>query len=188
MRPSSAVLSALVNKAFTLDPKLGISTNREGDAIDGGKVVTLTADADSASLSSGRGADTGLWVPYLPKNAVIGFVADGQTWMASGPFSGCEFVVGIEKKGTSVGRVFGAHISKESGSDANAVFKAYAEKNGLSAWYWNKMPMAEDSFATTCFVFAEFGDTGLTSLNRVDIRVRTMGGSDGTVLRVKTFK
>lgn len=186
MRPTSANITGLVGKTISLDPALTVrSSNVSSGLRNEEKSMTLTVTSGHVSLAAGTGPDSGLWVPYAEGEAVIGYAAEGQTWLASGPFSGCELAIGREKSGSK--RIFGAHIAKQSGSNAVAAFKTAVDK--LSIWYHNRIPMPVmgNSFACS-YMFAEVGDSGIVSMTRMDVEVKSMGGSDGTIKSFHIFK
>lgn len=185
MLPTSSNLTALVNKTITLDPKLTTSPTGDGVLVKEFP-VTLEVNGNAVSLTKGEGSDPGLWVPYAETMAVVGYATGGQTWAASGPFSGCEFIVGSNKK---LGIPFAAHIARQSGSTAVEDWKKYEAAQSLSVWYQNRIPLPSDTFYACSYVFVQFGGTGILSMVRLDVNVgNRMGGSDGVIFNVKTFK
>jgi len=188
MIPNPANLAALQHNQFALDSNLGTpfqKTAPDPGAREMGFSAELHVDGSgNGRLSRGTGTGVGLWTPYSEGQAVIAYVSGSQTWVASGPFSGCEFAVGK----AADGRVFAAHIAKQSGSTAGEDFQAYLSKKKLTVWYWNRIPIPSETFYACTYVFAEFGGGGLTSMTRVNVRVTSMGGSDGSVFEVRKLK
>ncbi|MDP3084746.1 MAG: hypothetical protein Q8N44_13800 [Rubrivivax sp.] len=176
-------MSGLIGKKFTLDPTLGCSP---GNARDGvvlkGYGASLTESNGTAKLEKCE-AGAGLWVPYAETKAVVGYMTGSQIWVASGPFSGCQFA--IVKGG---GLVFAAHIAQQSGSTGAEDYAKYRSESGLSEWYMNKIPMPNQMAFSCSYVFVLCGDGGINHMARVDVNVTTMGGSNGTVTNVHTFK
>ena len=186
MIPTSGALSALTGKSFTLDPRLVARADEGAGVRSLSWAATLSTDGGGATLTRADdgGGDAGLWVPYMETRAVIGFASGGQTWAASGPFSGCEFAVG--KAGD--GRVFAAHVARQSGSTGPEDFQKAFTAEKLSVWYWNRVPLPSDTFYSCSYLFAQFGGTGLLGLVRVDVKVKSMGGGSGEVFNVKVMK
>jgi hypothetical protein len=137
----------------------------------------LTVSDNKARIERSEGGD-GLWVPYAETKAVIGYVSGAQTWIASGPFSGCEFAVG---KGEH--QVFGAHIARQSGSTAEADYKKYSEEHRLSEWFRGKIPMPDPTRFSCSYVFVKIGAGGILSMSRMDVNATKMGGSDGAITK-----
>jgi hypothetical protein len=188
MRPTAGNLSTLVNQTLTMDVQLGPSGGSGNTNVDGARVlshpVQLQAVPGGGRLVRGDGPDHGLWVPYSENQCVVGYASAGQTWLASGPFSGCHFAVG--KAGD--GRIFAAHVSKQSGSTGPADWQRYLGDHQLELWYSNAIPLPSETFYAASYMFVELGGGGIQSMNRLDVRVTTMGGGNGTVFNLKTFK
>jgi hypothetical protein len=93
------------------------------NCISDGKAASLLGVPMVQSISCSE-TGLGMWIPYIAKSTVFGELTAGQSWIASGQFSGCYMEVGkIE------GRVYGAHISCENANDPNiAAWKAYQPK------------------------------------------------------------
>lgn len=184
MKPTSSNLSKLLHKTISLDVKLVAQPT--GGLITASWPVTVTVDGSgNVALERKKGSDSGLWIPYAETKAVVGHASGGETWLASGPFSGCEFAVGLDRK---TGTVFGAHIARQSGSTGPQDWADHMNANDYSIWYQNRIPLPSDTFYACSYIFAEFGGTGLLSMTRLDVQVTTMGGGNGTVFNVKIFK
>src|SRR5882724_3509205 len=111
MHPTIATL--LRSKGETLEITLPAPRGSgTGIAVYSDAVVLAAGSGGGLKLSSGTGADSGMWVHYLPGRANYGLAGAGQTWAASGPFSGCHIAVGL--KGS---QVFVAHIAKDNSED-----------------------------------------------------------------------
>jgi hypothetical protein len=129
--------------------------------------------------------DKGMWIPYQPKQAIYGFAVEGETWAASGPFSGCEIEIG-----THAGRVYVAHLSRESGSRAVANWDAgaLAQSSDTQVWIREQVPLASDKFYASSYVFVSWvngavGPRGV-QVTRVDVKTKSMSGDSGTVFKV----
>ena len=172
------------NKKLTFDN--GLLAQPEGSGVlERSWNLSITHHREYVSLKkrTSHSGDYGLWVPYATGKAVVGYASGGQKWVASGPYSGCEFAIG--RKGD---RVFAAHIARESGSSGVQDWKSYVETNNLKIWYWNKIPLPSDKFYACSYIFAAVGKESVQSLVRVDVKVTTMGGGAGTIFNVKKFK
>jgi len=183
MDPTAANLSAVVGMPFSLDGKLSArAPNVSNGAMvkQYGCIIKEVGGTVSIQLAD---PGKGVWIPYAEGQAVVGYASGGQSWVASGPFSGCEFAVG-----SAGGRVFGAHIARQSGSSAKADYKAYRDGNSLSEWYWNQIPMPSVTSFSCSYVFAKVGGGGILSMTRMDVNVTSMGGSNGTISNVHKFK
>jgi hypothetical protein len=155
----------------------------------GVKVKTSVNTRYWLSLYAGPVADAkddkGMWIPYQPKQAIYGFAAAGETWAASGPFSGCEIEVG-----THAGRIYVAHLSRESGSRAVANWDsgALAKSSDTRVWVREKVPLASDKFYASSYVFVSWGNgalvTGGVQVTRVDVKTKSMSGDSGTIFKV----
>lgn len=187
MIPTKENLEALINKQITLDVKLGCQP--ASGVIEKEYGVSLTG-GDSGSLTRDDDGGDGTWVPYAEGKAVVGYLRDGISWIASGPFSGCKFSVG--KDGS--GKVFAAHIAQQSGSTGEEDYSGYRGTKSLSEWYWNKIPLPEvtvpNSLGACSYIFVILKDdkSGIESMNRVDVNSPQMGSGNGTVTAVHTFK
>lgn len=128
----------------------------------------------------------GLWVPYIASCAVVGTMTGSQTWVASGPFSGCEFVVGKNKR---AGVVYAAHLARDGNDSAvKKAYNDYRNANDLSEWYWNRIPMPNAKAFSASYVFVLCGGGGILHMTRVDVDVTAMGGYEGTIKNVHKFK
>jgi hypothetical protein len=182
MNPTNANLSGLVGQTITLDPKL---TARAPNVGTGAMVKGYGCALESNGGVKIKRSDSGgiLWVPYAEGQAVVGYASGSQTWIASGPFSGCELAVGKGNQG-----LFGAHIARQSGSTAKADYETYRTAHGLSEWYWNQIPMPDQTAFSCSYVFVEVGGGGILHMSRVDVLVTQMGGGDGKITKVHQFK
>lgn len=176
--PTTAVLLSYKQKAFNF----GINTpssiaSTTGSASHESTMAATLEGGEGLSLSASDG--TGVWIPYAPKNAIYGFAGGGATWMGSGPFSGCE--IALFTDGARVGM---AHISKESGSTAGALWSGELQSRGfklLSQW---KVPLPSDTFYACSHVFLVLATLQIT---RVDVRTASMGGGGGTIYHVENL-
>ncbi|MDE2276134.1 MAG: hypothetical protein KGK09_07550, partial [Burkholderiales bacterium] len=129
--------------------------------------------------------DSGMWIPYQPKQAIYGYATDGETWAASGPFSGCDVEIG-----THAGRIYFAHLSRESGSKAAENWDAgvIANSPDTQVWLREKVPLASDRFYASSYIFVAWsagavGPRGV-QVTRLDIKTKSMSGDSGTVFNV----
>ncbi len=134
-------------------------------------------------LSFGKADGGGVWIPYLPKASVYDFLNGGQTWFASGPFSGCWFEVGKLN-----GQYYAAHISCEGRNDVSKErFDANGEVAGKEVLFCERIRMAEQipdgcSFPQA-IVFASITGDKLEVV-RVDVRGSSFGSLSGAVFNV----
>ena len=178
MDPTAANLQALVGKNFTMDPKLA---PRGKDPMLQSSGCTLDASGSTVSMKRTDPGD-GMWVPYAAGCVFVGYLSGSQGYVASGPFSGCKFAVG-----SANGRVFGAHIAMP-GPDSEEEYQAYRTANKLSEWYFNKIPVPDTASYSASFMFATVGGGKILTMARMDVRVTTMGGGDGSIFNVYKFK
>jgi hypothetical protein len=186
MLPTTANLLNLIHKPFALDPLLGVTKiSYSKEVIENSHSASLTLTDGKANLNkvnAGDGTnDIGLWVPYGVRSAVMGYLSNSQTWIASGPFSGCNFAVGINKK---TGQIFAAHIAKESAGSASEDFSKYVKNNELSIWWSHDVcdKNAVTSFAS--YIFFTFIRDGVNSITRLDVNVNSCGATNGTIYGV----
>jgi hypothetical protein len=181
--PNAENLNELIGQEIRMDRRLTRPPTDYG-AIEESYGVSLEV-GDHVLLSRNDEGD-GLWVPYAEGKAVIGYMNESQSWVASGPFSGCEFAVGKNKRD---GRVFAAHIAKQSGSTGTEDYQTYRTENDLSEWYWNRIPLPNPDHYSCSYVFVICNSTDkIISMVRMDVDVRNMGGSDGTITHIHVFK
>ena len=184
MIPSTQNLKTLVGKKIQMD----IQLTSQPDILSGAMVknygVSLENLNDKVLLKRIDSTTGGIWVPYAEGKAVVGYLGC-KRWISSGPFSGCQFAVGKDKKKN---RVFAAHIAKQSGSTGEVDYKKYRRNNELSEWYWNKIPMPNLARYSCSYVFVICNKDRIISMNRMDVDVTTMGGSDGEITHIHTFK
>jgi hypothetical protein len=124
----------------------------------------------------------GLWIPYLAGRTVFGFLSGGQSWLVSGPFSGCYFEIG-----TFEGRVYGAHVSCEGKDDANVEAWKKGPLSGGKVLISTKVGMSHDLPVGTrnaaAIVFAAIsGET--VAMTRVDIQTQSAGSMSGPIFDV----
>ena len=132
---------------------------------------------------SKSGAGDAVWIPYLPKISVYGYLDGGQSVAVSGPFSGCYFEVG--KHG---GRVYAAHVSCEGKGDENVV--EWLAGNGLAdrtVLFRKKIGMAaalpDGATNAAAIVFAQIEGNNVT-VTRVDVMTQSAGGMSGPIFGV----
>jgi hypothetical protein len=182
--PTHYGLMGLVGKKIQLDQTLGCQPIGNGVIVKGYGAALDLAD-NTVSIVRDDAGGAGLWVPYAETKAVVGYMTGSQIWVASGPFSGCQFAVGKNRK---TGIVFGAHIAQQSGSTAGDDYRTYRTENDLSEWYFNKVPMPNQLAFSCSYVFVVCGDGGINHMARIDVDVTKMGGSDGTIRHAHQFK
>jgi hypothetical protein len=178
MDPTAANLQGLVGKNFKMDPTLA---PRGKVPILQSSGCTLDASGDTVTMKRTDPGD-GMWVPYAAGCAFVGYLSGSQTYVASGPFSGCKFAVG-----SANGRTFGAHIAMP-GPDSEEDYQAYRDANKLSEWYFNKIPVPDTASYSASFMFATVGGGKILTMARMDVRVTTMGGHDGSIFNIYKFK
>ena len=190
MMPTKDNLERLIGKDIELDNRL--SSNPE-DSDKGYMekqcgVCIVEKNGKYILTLDDHAADSGVWVPYATGKAVIGrSTGSGAGWMASGPFSGCELVVGVDESEDR--RVFAAHIAKESGSTGKEEYSKFRSETKASEFYWNKIPMPDYGINCACaYVFVICSPDGIVSMNSLEVVVNKMGGSDGKVLALRTIK
>ena len=128
---------------------------------------------------------TGVWIPYQAKSNVYGYLTSGQTWAASGPFSGCYFYLGRHAD-----KIYAAHVSCEGPSDANVAEweKSEFAKNAL---FKKKIGMAESlplgSRGAAAVIFANVAGDNI-EVTRVDIRTENAGSMSGMIFAVEKIE
>src|SRR5436309_7633150 len=106
MKPAFANLVKAKNGKLTVTVDL---LKRSGGGEGLGESRLLRSADGSRPVAEARpraGRPPGMWVHYLETRASYGISLGGETWSASGPFSGCQIVVG--KKG---GHIYVAHLA-----------------------------------------------------------------------------
>ena len=105
-----------------------------------------------------------MWVHYVETRAAYGIAEAGETWSASGPFSGCQIVVG-----STDGRVFVAHLAQQSGSTADTDWSGRGWKGDV--WGRWKVPVPSYDFYSNSVVFVDWSKgaspKGIRSSQRV---------------------
>jgi len=142
--------------------------------------VRLTAGDRTLKLDTGQGVPPGMWVHYLETRASYGISLGGETWSASGPFSGCQIVVG--KKG---GHIYVAHLAQQSGSTADRDWAGRGWRDEV--WGRWKVPVPSQTSFSSSIVFVDWsaGRTPrLISVVRMDIRTQSMGGFDRAPMEI----
>ena len=102
---------------------------------------------------------------------------------------GCKFSVGEKDVNNVAVQVYAAHLAKESARTDTEVWNKYMKDNNLKKWYEGKLgvPTTGNPFACS-YVFALFGQTGLTSVMLVEVDTgKQMGGSNGKIIAVKSM-
>jgi hypothetical protein len=179
LRPTFANLVAAKNGMLTVNTNLLIP--RTGNSGLGNSrcpvrlwYPSLTTGVGNLSLESMQGVPPGMWVHYLESRANYGIAEAGETWAASGPFSGCEIVIGKKD-----GRVYMAHIAKQSGSTADKDWAGRGWRDEVWARWKVPIPSLE-GYYTSSIVFVDWS-AGTTprdiSVVRVDIKTGVIGGS-----------
>jgi hypothetical protein len=140
----------------------------------GDDVLDLTAAEDGS----------GMWVPYQAKSAVWDYLGK-RTWVASGPYSGCYFVVGRH-----AGRIFAAHVSCEAANDAG--LEAWNESEMSNDILFTKkigmakeMPLGTTNAAAICFAHVAGATVKVT---RIDVRTESAGGMSGAIFAVNELE
>jgi len=134
----------------------------------------LTGSEGSLKLEAGQGDPPGMWVHYLETRAAYGISAGGETWSASGPFSGCQIVIGKKD-----GRIYVAHLAEQSGSTADQDWAGRGWRDEV--WARWKVPVPSQTFYSSSIVFVDWaaGNTPRNiSVVRMDIKTKAMGGFD----------
>ena len=149
----------------------GLASRRTAVSLSGGAALTL---------DSGRGDPPGMWVHYLETRATYGLSEGAETWAASGPFSGCQVIVGKRD-----GRVFVAHLAQQSGSTADDDWA----KRGFQDEVWArwKVPLPSDQFYSSSIVFVDWSkgsSPASIEVVRVDVKTKNMGGFDPTPMPI----
>ncbi|MDB5446694.1 MAG: hypothetical protein JWQ97_2011, partial [Phenylobacterium sp.] len=131
----------------------------------------------------------GIWVPYLARRNIYGFMDGAASWAASGPYSGCYFEVGA-----SGGRTYVAHISREGENDANlAAWDTCAELGGKTVLFKKRIRMAKNvptgmtaSQGFQTIIFAAITGAAVAA-TRIDILTDKASGMSGRILNVEAI-
>ena len=179
--PTLENLSSAIGKQFSVHAQK--NSNPTGEALlERSDTIDLRfggGSVETAALDGPKGT-SGLWVTYVTNCATYGIVQPGQTWGASGPFSGCRLVIGKR-----AGQLYLAHIATPD----NLSGPAWRGRGwGDEVWVEFKVAMAEDLGGwPASYVFVDWS-RGATAKNlsvfRMDVLVGSMGGTSGTVKRV----
>ena len=143
---------------------------------------TLTFTTVDKTLDGG----TGVWIPYVAKANVFGFLKAGHTWAASGPYSGCLFEIG-----ECGGRIYAAHLSRESPIDENiASWGRCKELAGKRVLVTKKVGVYAPGSqflltGTAAITVASINQTALSvSVTRLDLIVANVGSMSGRIMNV----
>lgn len=137
---------------------------------------------DNVLAFTNNGLD-GLWIPYLPKGTSWDVLTGGQRWLASGPYSGCYFEIGLIE-----GSIYGAHISCEGKDDASyEAFDKNPRMKGREILFSQRIRMTElipeGCSSVEAIIFANFAG-GIPQVTRVDIKTSNVGGLSGEIFSV----
>jgi hypothetical protein len=151
----------------------GLTSARESIVMSGGGTAITLAD--------GSGADAGMWVQYIAGRGCFGIAAGGETWAASGPFSGCHIVVGKKD-----GSIYVAHLAQQSGSTADTDWSSRGWKDEV--WGRWKVPIPSQTIAfTSSIVFVDWSkgaSPSQISVVRMDVQHKAMGGFDAGAMKI----
>jgi len=143
--------------------------------------VVLGGGGGALTLGDGTGGDSGMWVQYMAGRACYGIAAGGETWAASGPFSGCHIVVGKKD-----GSIYVAHLAQQSGSTADADWAGRGWKD--DPWGRWKVPIPSQTIAfTSSIVFVDWSkgtSPSSVSVVRMDVQHKAMGGFDSVPMTI----
>jgi hypothetical protein len=156
-------------------------TVRGNFAIDGSprKLTFTKVDKDTDG-------GTGVWIPYVAQANVFGFLKEGHTWAASGPYSGCLFEVGVHG-----GRIYAAHLSRESATDRNiAAWEKCQELSGKRVLFSKKIGVFDPGQqfllnGTAAITVASINQAKQTvSVTRLDVVTPNAGSMTGRIMGV----
>lgn len=178
MNPSFANLVTANNGTITVNLPV---PNSGGEGLAERRCSASLAGGNGAlTLASNDGAPPGMWIHYLETRASYGIANGGETWAASGPFSGCQIVVGKKE-----GRVYVAHLAQQSGSTADVDWAGRGWRDEV--WGRWKVPVPSDRFFSSSIVFVDWS-AGSSPRNisvvRVDIKTKSMGGFDKGAMEI----
>ena len=129
---------------------------------------------------------TGVWIPYVAQANVFGFLKDGHTWAASGPYSGCLFEVGVHG-----GRFYAAHLSRENATDRNIeAWSTCAELSGKRVLFSKKIGVFDPGAqfvlnGTAAITVASIDRVRQTvSVTRLDVVTSNAGSMSGRIMGV----
>lgn len=174
MRPTFSSLVAARHGRLSVAIQ-GVAVPSPSGLANSRSAVMLSEVNGALTLGDGVGDPPGMWVHYHETRASYGVAQGGETWAASGPFSGCQIAIGKMN-----GQVFMAHLAQQSGSTADADWTA-----GLAAstelWGRWKVPVPSDTFFSNSIVFVDWSKGANIrdiSVVRVDLKTKSMGGFD----------
>ncbi|GAA5181752.1 hypothetical protein GCM10025771_29400 [Niveibacterium umoris] len=180
MRPTIANLLAANHGTLTISNLR--HNNRSAGLAECKSTVALGGAGNAITLDgSGGGDEPGMWVHYLETRAAYGIASGGETWAASGPFSGCHIAIGKCDQG-----VYLAHIAQQSGSNADEQWRGRALRNEVTWGRW-KVPVPSFDFFSNSVVFVDWSrgnSPAAISVVRVDLRTVRMGGFDDGAMEI----
>lgn len=180
MRPTFASLAQAKNGKLTVTVDLLKHSAGGGGLGESRSVARLTGGDSSLKLDAGQGDPPGMWVHYLETRAAYGISTSGETWSASGPFSGCQIVIGKKD-----GQIYVAHLAQQSGSTADQDWAGRGWRDEV--WGRWKVPVPSETFYSSSIVFVDWaaGNTPRSiSVVRVDIKTKAMGGFDAAPMEI----
>lgn len=179
MRPTFENLVGF--KGGTIEVAIPAPRNAGSGLKEARETILLGGGAKAMSLKEGDGADSGMWVQYIAGSGCYGIARGGETWAASGPFSGCHIVVGKKD-----GSVYVAHLAQQSGSTADTDWAKRGWKD--EPWARWKVPIPSQTIAfTSSIVFVDWSkgaSPSSISVVRVDVQHKAMGGFDRGAMTV----
>ena len=179
MKPTFANL--IGTKGGTITVNISPPRSGGGGLTEARESIVSNGSGTSLTLADGTGTDSGMWVQYIAGRGCYGVAAGGETWAASGPFSGCHIVVGAKS-----GSVYVAHLAQQSGSTADADWAARGWKD--TVWGRWKVPIPSQTIAfTSSIVFVDWSkgvSPSTISVVRVDVQHKAMGGFDSVPMKI----
>lgn len=188
MLPNEKNLKSVVGKDLEMDIKLTSQPDMKEGSMMKQYGISIIAQGNKVVLQRTELLpNSGIWIPYAETKSVVGQVDDsgGTTWLASGPFSGCEFVIG---KNHTTNQIFAAHIAQQSGSTGSLDYRKFRSSNNVTEWYWNKISMPFDDRFSCNYLFVICNSGGIISMNTLAVEVTSMGGSNGRIANIKNYK
>ena len=178
MVPNMANFSGMSGQPLTCGIGTPVVPSSSADCLELFKTASVTGGT-GVTISESGGGD-GVWIPYVPQKATYGYAGGGAQWMGTGPFSGCHIAFFSKE-----GRVGMAHIAKESGTSASTdAWKTFTKSGGIMVLNEWKVSMPDQTAFSASYVFLDLSNPASVALMRVDVHVRGMGGSDGTIFGV----
>ncbi len=172
MQPTFANLERYKNKRLSVS--LGFPPKITGGLVESHDRIVLADDGGNLALRLGDGADPGAWAYYVTKGVAVTSATGGETWLASGPYTGCEFILG-KKKG---GGIYAAHFARESGSTAEKDWNSRADSSSYEQWARFKVSPTKDvNHCIIIFADCAGGGPQNVSITRVEVAITNFGGS-----------